>query len=276
MTNLAQAVRQTRKYAAHFHSSLDDENLHHWLISGEAISKNFLAPFPQKLSQRQFQDIQTHRKISEIKIEKAKRVAGFLSIFPTIMLVAVTGSLAIANARKDDDLDFFIVTRADTLWLTRLFVIPLIGIFFKRRKPFAIHHSRFAIRDSVCLNLWLDESALAVPENKRSLYTAHEVLQAKPLFDRGDTYAKFILANSWTSKYLANAYTATSHQFTANSNSKNNKFLLPTVNCLLSAMNFVFYKIQYSYMKSKITRETISLHTAYFHPNNYALIDLDG
>jgi len=266
MVNLAKAVRQTRKYAAYFRSHLDDEGLHHWLISEEIISKKRLARFPQKLSKRQFHDIQIHQKISKLKIEKAKHIARFLSFFPTILLIAITGSLAVDNAREDDDLDFFIITSANTLWLTRLIVIPLIGIFFKRRKPFAFRHSPFAIRDSVCLNLWLDESALAVPKNKRSLYTAHEVLQAKPIFDRGDTYAKFILANHWTSRYLANAHTAISHQFTANSNSKKNKLLLSTANCILSALNFVCYKIQYSYMKSKITRETITLHSAYFHP----------
>ena len=275
MVNLAKAVRQTRKYAAYFRSHLDDEGLHHWLISEEIISKKRLARFPQKLSKRQFHDIQIHQKISRLKIEKAKRLARFLSFFPPISLVAVTGSLAAANASVDDDLDFFIITRANALWLTRLIAIPLISIFFKRRLPkYQISNTRTEysrsiksqIADAVCLNLWLDESALAVPKNKRSLYTAHEVLQAKPIFDRGDTYAKFILANHWTSRYLANAHTAISHQFTANSNSKKNKLLLSTANCILSALNFVCYKIQYSYMKSKITRETITLHSAYFHP----------
>ena len=267
MVNLVNAVRQTRKYAAYFHSHLDNEGLHHWLISEEIISKKRLARFPQKLSKRQFHDIQIHQKISKLKIEKAKHIARFLSFFPTILLIAITGSLAVDNAREDDDLDLFIITSANTLWLTRLIVIPLIGIFFKRRLPkYQISNIKSQIADAVCLNLWLDDSALAVPKNKRSLYTAHEVLQAKPIFDRGDTYAKFILANHWTSRYLANAHTAISHQFTANSNSKKNKLLLSTANCILSALNFVCYKIQYSYMKSKITRETITLHSAYFHP----------
>ena len=267
MVNLAKAVRQTRKYAAYFRSHLDDEGLHHWLISEKIVPKRLLARFPQKLSKRQFLDIQIHQKISKLKIEKAKHIARFLSFYPTILLIAITGSLAVDNAREDDDLDLFIITSANTLWLTRLIVIPLIGIFFKRRLPkYQISNIKSQIADAVCLNLWLDDSALAVPKNKRSLYTAHEVLQAKPLFDRGGAYAKFIHANSWTSKYLANAHTAISHQFTANSNSKKNKLLLSTANCILSALNFVCYKIQYSYMKSKITRETITLHSAYFHP----------
>ena len=63
MVNLAKAVRQTRKYAAYFRSHLDDEGLHHWLISEKIVPKRLLARFPQKLSKRQFLDIQIHQKI---------------------------------------------------------------------------------------------------------------------------------------------------------------------------------------------------------------------
>ncbi|MBI2326202.1 hypothetical protein HYU91_02325 [Candidatus Collierbacteria bacterium] len=278
MVNLVNAVRQTRKYAAYFHSHLDNEGLHHWLISEKIVSKKRLARFPQKLSKRQLHDIQMHQEISKLKIEKARRIAHFLSYFPTISLIAVTGSLAVANARVDDDLDLFIITRANALWLTRAFVIPLISIFYKRRKPFAIRDSLFAIRDAVCLNLWLDESALAVPESKRSLYTAHEVLQAKPIFDRGDTYAKFIRSNEWTKKYLANAYCHSgldpeSIQIDSHFRGNDNTIRLGMI-VFLRILNSFAFRLQYSYMKSKITRETITLHSAYFHPNDYASIDL--
>ena len=37
------------------------------------------------------------------------------------------------------------------------------------------------ITNKVCLNLFFDESDLAVPKFKRSEYVAHEVLQMKPL-----------------------------------------------------------------------------------------------
>lgn len=267
MINLAKAVHQTRSYAAYFNSHLDDEGLHHWLISEEIVPKNLLTRFSQKLTQRQVLDIQMHQKISALKIEKAKRIARFLSFFPTITLVAVTGSLAVDNASEDDDLDFFIVTHADTLWLTR----PLIILFLKamglRRPPSLPEHHSSIVADKVCDNLWLDETALSLPKNKRNLYTAHEVLQAKPLSDRGDTYSRFILANSWTKKYLANAYKLANSNFPSLYQRRGTSLLrqgevAPKPNWL----NYLAFKLQYSYMKSKITRETISLHAAYFHP----------
>lgn len=276
MVNLAKAVHQTRKYAAYFHSRLDDEGLRHWLISEENVLKSLLAHFPQKLSKRQLLDIQTHQKVSAIKIEKARRIAHFLSYFPTITLVAVTGSLAVDNARVDDDLDFFIITSADILWLTR----PLVILFLKAlglRRPTSLpeHHSSI-VADKVCDNLWLDETALALPENKRNLYTAHEVLQAKPLFDRGNTYAKFILANQWASKYLANAYQIAMDKASAEQDKKPRRRTPRIPTFIIRALNLLAFRLQYHYMKPKITRETITLHSAYFHPNDYALINLDG
>lgn len=285
MVNLAKAVDQTRKYSAYFHSLLDDEGLHRWLISEEIVPKKLLTRFYQKLTQRQLLDIQAHQKISGLKVKKAKRIACFLSYFPPIRLIAVTGSLAMDNARVDDDLDIFIITRADTLWLTRFLVILFLKVMGLRRPTSLPEHHSPIVTDKVCDNLWLDEAALALPKNKRNLYTAHEVLQAKPIFDRGGTYAKFILANSWTKKYLANAYKLANSNFPSQYlAAKRRSRVFPRdrrlrqgeVSGILKFLNHLAFRLQYSYMKSKITRETITVHSAYFHPNDYALIDLDG
>ena len=91
-----------------------------------------------------------------------------------------------------------VVTSADTLWLTRPLVILFLKALGLRRPTSLPEHQSPRVSDKVCDNLWLDETALALPEVKRNLYTAHEVLQARPLFDRGNTHAKFILANPWT------------------------------------------------------------------------------
>jgi hypothetical protein len=114
------------------------------------------------------------------------------------------------------------------------------------------------------------------------LYTAHEVLQAKPIFDRGDIYAKFILANSWTSRYLANAYKSASSSVSSSKSppppqQPTLSFRAKSRNLFLKFLNSFAFHLQYHYMKSKITHETITLHSAYFHPNDYAargIIDL--
>jgi len=46
----------------------------------------------------------------------------------------------------------------------------------------------------------------ALPESERDLFSAHEVLQMEPVFDRGNTYKKFLLANKWVKTFLPNAW----------------------------------------------------------------------
>jgi len=271
-------------YAAFFKVKLNDEELHHWLISDKVYSAALLkGHFPQK-------KIKSSAK-KKHKLQIARRATRFLSHFPTIKLVAVTGSLAANNARPDDDIDLMIITSSNSLWLTRLLLIPLISLFFKRRRPGSTSVAKAPVgwpkvsrrvkvknhRDSICLNLWLDESSLAVPKGKRNLYTAHEVLQAKPLFDRGGVYAKFILANSWTKKHLANAYAITTLVEPRESAKRGRtsdsypKGTPPRLNLQpLRFLNHLSFRFQYAYMKPKITHEVVTLHSAYFHPRSLA------
>ena len=97
------------------------------------------------------------------------------------------------NAVENDDIDLMIITAANRLWLTRLLASLLLFPWLRRGRK---------IHNRVCLNLWLDESALALTQ--RNLYIAHEICQAKPVFERNKTYQKFIAANLWYKKFLPN------------------------------------------------------------------------
>lgn len=259
MNKLAQAVRLTKQYAAFFHDELSPEQLHHWLISSQTYS---LAQIKQVHTGKSSQT----KPLLEQKIVLARKVARFMSSVPGIRLIALTGSLAVNNAKKSDDIDLMIITKANALWLIRPFIILLTSLFFKRRLPsneqYQMSNDKWS--NTICLNLWLDESALAVPRSKRNLYTAHEVLQAKPIFDRGNTYAKFIRSNSWTKQYLANAYKYTKSNFPSQ---KSPKFVNSYI---LKFLNNIAFLLQYLYMKPRITNETVTLHSAYFHPRDYS------
>jgi predicted nucleotidyltransferase len=236
------------------------DTIHRYLISSQKHSFSTVANLSPATTPKQQKVIRLKQAISMEKIEKASKIANLLSKIPTIKLICATGSIAINNADQDADLDLFIVTSKDTLWLTRPLVFFILKALRLRRSAKLPEHNSKRVKDKVCDNLWLDESALKILESKRNLYTAHEVLQAKPLFDRGGLYQQFIHQNSWTKTYLANAYAAVSRQRSAvrsmNAESR-----------MLKALNFIFYKIQYLYMKKKITNETITLHSAFFHPN---------
>jgi|CXWL01.1.fsa_nt_gi predicted nucleotidyltransferase len=272
--SLHQAVSQTLAYSRRFGLPLTLQTLHRWLISPREVSPQSLKSFAPRLSLKDRHLVQKRAQISQQKLAKAAQLARLLSFCPSIKLICATGSLAVDNARVDDDLDVMIVTSANTLWLTRPVIIIFLKLLGLRRPPSLPEHHSSRVSDKICDNLWLDETALALPPNKRNLYTAHEVLQAKPLFDRGNAYAEFILSNSWTSKYLANAYKAATSGLPKISNIK---YQISNIHSPLSILNYLAFRLQYHYMKKKITHETITLHSAYFHPNDYnAKLNLNG
>jgi hypothetical protein len=115
-------------------------------------------------------------EFSRAKWSEVAAAKEWLARIPWIEAVFITGSLAMENCVKDDDVDFFIVTRPNRLWLTRV-LVGLIAVVHGRRRSW---HS--APPNSWCFNLWLDTDHVRLPSNSRSLYHAYEVAQARPIF----------------------------------------------------------------------------------------------
>lgn len=268
------AILRTLAYADIFNYPLTSAEINRWLISHRPL-RFHLRPAPYYfLPSRQplIKLRQTRHAASLKKLALARRVGEYLKFFPTILLVAVTGALAMRNSDHNDDIDLFIVTAPHTLWLTRLLVVPLISLFFKRRQPSKISDLRSKIyRDAICMNLWLDTTALTVPQPQRSLYTAHEVAQILPIVNKNRTYQHFLSANSWINQYLPNFKIHKS--LIINHKSSLLYFILNTLYLIL---NFLAFKLQYWYMRRHMTREKVSLHYAFFHPRHTAKIVLSA
>src|SRR3989344_7290328 len=133
MRGLKEAIQQTVQYSQSFGIFPSAETVHRYLISPNICSLRSVAKLSPTLTPKQRKTIHLKQKISENKIDKATRIAILLSKIPTINLICATGSIAINNATKDADLDLFIVTTKDTLWLTRPFVFLLLKILRLRR-----------------------------------------------------------------------------------------------------------------------------------------------
>ncbi len=264
------AISNTISYARQFDYDLTLGELHHWLITPGLVSLSSLKKFLSKTRLRSSISIKLtpkrlrRRTLTQNKLSLATSAFALLSFFPSIKLIALTGSLAMNNASPKDDIDLMIVTSAHSLWLSRLFILPLLRLFFNTRLP-----QQTTSRNSLCPNLWLDTLSLAVPLQKRSLYTAHEVLQIKPLLNRDQTYEKFIRHNSWTKKYLFNAYKLTTANFPVSSKRGTNA--LNWIGYLLLPLNLLAFLLQYLYMRPKITHEHITLHSAFFHPHPHPI-----
>jgi len=250
------AILKTLAYADIFDYPLTRPEIYRWAIGKFSTSSlprqlYFFLPHRQHLVAIRYR----RHRASLVKLKLARKVGEWLKLIPTIKLVAVTGALAMNNSDQPDDIDLMIVTAPHTLWLTRPLVILFLEIFGLRRRPTSRYN---LVANRFCLNLWLDTTSLSVPKPYRNLYTAHEVSQVKPLWDRGDTYHQFLFANSWINHYLPNITLPKV------------KKLIPGYWSLIGLLNQLAFRLQLWYMRPHLTRERVSLHAAFFHPRDTA------
>ena len=206
-------------------------------------------------------------KISREKIKIAISASYIIGKIPSVECVMLTGALCMKNADFNSDIDLFIITKKNTLWSTRplvYLVLKLCG--FKLRRA---HDSDQ--KDRLCLNMWA-EGIFSWEKPRRNIFTAHEILQMHPLVNKNNIYEKFILKNKWVKDYWPNAYLKTKKRIVVNHKSK--KYLNEVFVKVLRALNYFLFKIQYKYMKNKITNETIKKQKAFFHPVNWSDIVL--
>jgi hypothetical protein len=122
----------------------------------------------------------------------AVRYGHLIAHIPFVKMVALTGALAVHNAKPGDDVDYLIITEPGRLWLSRSMVILLVKVAARRGIE-------------LCPNYFLSERLLALTE--QNLFTAHELVQMVPLAGP-ETYRQMIDANSWAEIFLPNAYPA--------------------------------------------------------------------
>ena len=127
-----------------------------------------------------------------VMLRKAEKAAYIISAFPFIKGVAISGSLSKYFADDKSDVDFFIITAPNRLWITR----TLLHIFKKFTFP-------LKMQDLFCMNYFIDEAEPVILE--KNIYTAIEIATILPL--RGiDIFETFFKANIWTKTFFPNKY----------------------------------------------------------------------
>ena len=201
------------------------------------------------------------KRISAKKIKIADNAAKILSFVPGVKMVAVTGSLAMENSSEDSDIDLMIVTKRGLLWTTRLLAYTAVRLFgIQTRNP-----GMGEQKNKLCLNIWLDERDLNWPKGDRNIYTAHEIAQIIPIVNKGRTYEMFLMENKWILNFWPNAVRINKK---LNANPSSFPFFP------LSLIEKFAFKLQYQYMKNKLTREVITPTRALFHPQDWARVVL--
>jgi predicted nucleotidyltransferase len=203
LNNICQNILKTLAYFDIFNYPLKDEEIVQFL----AAEKNYLLIreslkilLQQKLIFKlgEFYSLKNRQSIADRRIQGnkramqqltiARRIAKLLSHFPFVQTVCVSGSLSKNFADQNSDIDFFIITEANRLWIARTFMH-----FFKKLTYLIGKQHWF------CMNYFIDEKEMEIVE--KNIFTAMEIITLKPM-QGTDCYKRFMNANSWTKNYL--------------------------------------------------------------------------
>jgi len=129
-------------------------------------------------------------KKAEELIKIAEKVGNILIRFPYVRGIAISGSLSKNYADENSDIDLFIITAKNRLWIARTIMHAFKKLTFLVKKE-----------DYFCMNYYIDEQQLEIVE--KSIYTAIEIGTLIPL--QGDiVFEKFYAANAWIRSFIPN------------------------------------------------------------------------
>lgn len=273
MDSREKAILKTLLYSNLFDYPLTEEELHNFLInekidrrefskslSSAKIPINFSKDFyflsgnKQLVKKRQAREL-----ISIVKLKKAETIIKRLSLIPTIKLIGISGTLAMKNCEEDDDIDIFIIAEKNFAWTTRFLAVIFLIIMGAYRNKNSKHY-----QDKICLNLVLDEKRILFA--KEDLFTAHEIAQLLPIFERDGTYRKFLNANGWIKKHLPNWQIKHKKVFKKQQNYLDR--LMITI-CKIVFLEKILKTLQLFYMRDSITRERLEEGFIGLHPFDY-------
>jgi hypothetical protein len=128
-------------------------------------------------------------KLAEKRINSAYRMTNFISKFPYVRAILLSGSISKGYMEKDSDVDYFIITHPNRLWVTRLLLMLFKKIFLlNSRKIF-------------CINYFVDTESLEIEE--KNIFTATELTTLIPTYGT-ELYEALYSKNIWIREFYPN------------------------------------------------------------------------
>lgn len=205
MNELKKSVLQVLAYYDMFHYPLTIGEIHSFMgfqcsihelkkCMEDLLSNREVFEFDHFFSIQHNAAISTQRikenAAAEKQLKLAKRIAHFLTWFPYIRGVAISGSLSKQVANDESDLDFFVITKENRLWIAKIFLRLMIKL------------SSFVRLDKwFCINYIIDETSLEVPE--KNIFTATEIITLLPVYGV-QSFNRFMNANEWIYNFFPN------------------------------------------------------------------------
>lgn len=203
------------------------------------------------------------RPDQQLHWKHAMQVRALARLVPWVQSIWVTGSVAAGTAAIDDDIDFLVITDSHRLWLSRFLLVGMSILVGRARTRLM---SQDAVRDRWCFNMWLEPETCAIAKQAQSLYTAREVVQARPVYVRVGVLADhFLVQNSWARNFFATGWQGALRRARGKEHFSPWAFLL---NFNFSGLNTLAWQWQKKRIQQSQTRETVEKHQALFHPRD--------
>jgi len=123
------------------------------------------------------------------KMKTAKLFSKIISHFPYIRGVFLSGSISKGYMDEKADIDYFIITAPNRLWIARILLV-----LFK--KMFLLNSYKF-----FCINYFISTTELEIEE--KNIFTAIELATLVPMYG-ADVYNDLYVANQWIKTYIPN------------------------------------------------------------------------
>jgi len=147
------------------------------------------------------------------KFKRATLAARIFKFIPWIKLIAIGNLMGAQNLKDQGDIDFFIITEAKRVWLTRFFCVATAKVLGLRPKP-------GGKKDKICLSFFIGENAMelgglmlrqdsigrlrSLQNDNYDVYFIYWLAGLTPIYDVGGVYDKLIAVNGWLNKCLPN------------------------------------------------------------------------
>ncbi|MFO0703376.1 MAG: hypothetical protein U0525_01485 [Patescibacteria group bacterium] len=192
---------------------------------------------------------------SDVKIAKNKLILSLLSKIPSILFIGITGSCAHEISKVDDDIDLILVTKKNSLFVTRALVLFISHLFGKRRTISG------PVKNKLCVNILLEDGNLVVPYPKRTMFSVREMVNIRSYCDKNFIKDKLIISN----KKLMQQFTPNFKMEYDAFAKKNNIQMI--ANIFSKNINSTLMFIELWYLKPKVTNELVNSRQLWFHPN---------
>ena len=143
--------------------------------------------------------------IAEKKYKKVRKICRSLALMPFVRMIAVCNTLAYSNANKNSDIDLFIITAKNKIWIARFFCIALLKLFGLQPDP-------KNMQDKFCLSFFVTEDAMnlknyLLPEKDGwpDIYFLYWFITLYPVYDQKNFFEKLWQENDWIKQFFPHA-----------------------------------------------------------------------